>query len=356
MMDAWLGELGERIIAAGKSQSPLCIRGGGSKRFYGGAEHGDLIRTTDYHGVLDYDPAELVMTARAGTPLAEIEALLEAHHQCLPFEPPYFSRTATLGGCIASGLAGPARFVTGAVSDFVLGATLMDGQGRVLRFGGQVMKNVAGYDVARLLAGSMGILGIILDLSVKVLPRPRSQLSLRMQIDQGSAMVKLNRWLGEGLPLSGSVWNAGTLTLRLSGAEASVGKARQRLGGEALDHQTAQAFWCSVREQGHAFFDSNNNGDRTLWRCCLPATTPPIGAQDVLIEWAGAQRWLWSENDDVRAAARQAGGHAVAFRQRAPRHTVFDALDAPTQALHERVKAVFDPHGIFNRGRMFGAF
>jgi glycolate oxidase FAD binding subunit len=221
----------ERILNASQNHLPLQIEGGGSKRWYGQAPQGEVLDTRAYSGILAYEPTELVLTARCGTPLAEIEALLSENNQMLAFEPPKFSATATIGGMLATGLSGPRRPYVGAARDFILGATLMDGRGQVLEFGGQVMKNVAGYDVSRLLTGSMGTLGLVLNISVKVLPRPFAETTLVFALSEADAIQKMNEWAGQALPLSGSCWHVGRLMLRLSGAEAAVRAAKQRLGG-----------------------------------------------------------------------------------------------------------------------------
>ena len=257
----------ERVRAAAADGQPLCIRGGGSKHWYGGVPQGAILDTREHAGIVDYEPTELVITARCGTPLAEIEALLARHKQMLAFEPPHFGPDATVGGTVAAGLCGPRRATSGSTRDFVLGARLLDGKGDVLSFGGKVMKNVAGYDVSRMLAGSLGTLGLLLDVSLKVLPRPFAETTLRFEMGEIEAIRRLNEWGGQPLPLSGSAWCDGVLALRLSGAEAAVDAAVRSLGGATLPD--AAAFWTDVREQRHAFFA----GDGPLWRLSVPSTT-----------------------------------------------------------------------------------
>ncbi|MFC4932045.1 glycolate oxidase subunit GlcE [Massilia sp. GCM10023247] len=344
----------EQLLAAAAHKRALRIRGGGTKDWYGGALAGEILDTRGHAGIVDYEPTELVITARCGTPLAEIEAVLAERKQMLAFEPPHFGSGATFGGAIASGLAGPRRANSGGVRDFVLGAKLMDGKGEVLTFGGQVMKNVAGYDVSRLLAGSLGTLGLMLEISVKVLPRAVAETTLQFEMSEIDAIRKLNEWGGQPLPVSGSCWVDGVLALRLSGAQAAVDAAVRSLGGQPMPD--ADAFWAGLREQRHAFFD----GEAPVWRLSLPATTSAIvlgGAQlTQLIEWGGAQRWLRAgvdAADRIRRTASAAGGHATLFRGGDKAIGVFQPLAPPVARIHERLKAAFDPSHIFNPGRMY---
>jgi len=355
-MDDMLDTFRRRVLAASRDRAPLRIRGGGSKDWYGRAPAGALLETAAWRGITAYEPTELVVTARCGTPLADIEAALAGQGQMLAFEPPHFG-PATIGGTVACGLAGPRRQAAGAVRDFVLGVTMMDGRGEVLRFGGQVMKNVAGYDVSRLLAGSLGMLGLILEVSLKVLPRPAAETTLRLALDQEAALQRLNAWAGQPLPVSGSTWHDGELTVRLSGAGAAVEAARRLLGGDALPPAAAEAFWRDVREQRHAFFAADA-GDTTapLWRLALPSTTPALSqAGPQLIEWGGGQRWLRSGDapEALRALAARHGGHATLYSG-ATRHDVFHPLAPAVHAIHRHLKNAFDPAGIFNPGRMYG--
>ncbi|SOF01916.1 glycolate oxidase FAD binding subunit [Burkholderia sp. OK233] len=335
----------------------LCIRGGGSKDWYGAARTGEVLDTRAYRGVVAYDPAELVITARSGTPLAEIEQLLSSHQQMLAFEPPHFGPGATFGGCIATGLAGPRRMSAGAVRDFLLGASILTGRGELLRFGGQVMKNVAGYDVARLMAGSLGTLGLLMDISVKVLPKPPASATLRQEMDACDAVRKLNEWAGRPLPITASSWHAGVLTFRLEGATAALRAACATMGGDTMDDPAAAMYWHLLREQNIAFFQKAPVG-AALWRLCVPSTTEPALLRDVdsqLIEWGGSQRWLFAAEDDdsLRRGAVAAGGHATQFRYARTGIDVFTALSAPVAGIHKRLKTAFDPAGVFNHGRMF---
>ena len=350
-----------RVLAASAAGTPLRLRGGGSKDWYGQSIAGELLDTRPYSGIVDYEPTELVITARCGTPLAEIEAALAAQRQMLAFEPPHFGPGATIGGVVASALSGPRRASAGAVRDFMLGAVLMDGRGEVLTFGGQVMKNVAGYDVSRLLAGSLGTLGLILQVSLKVLPLPPREASLRFALNEIDALTRLNQWAGLPLPISASCWyndgHDGALSLRLSGAGAAVEAALRTLGGEPLPD--AAPFWASLREQTHPFFADGG----AVWRLSLPQSASAIilkGRQ--LIEWGGAQRWLAIDGDagcdpdmaaGIRRSVAAAGGHATLFRGGDKGVGVFQPLAPAVAAIHQRLQLAFDPAGIFNPGRMY---
>jgi glycolate oxidase FAD binding subunit len=350
-----------QIRTATANKSPLRLRGGGSKDWYGQGLDGTVLDTRAFAGIVDYEPTELVITARCGTPLAEIEAALAERRQMLAFEPPYFEKAgqATLGGVVASGLSGPRRANAGAVRDFVLGAKLIDGAGDRLVFGGQVMKNVAGYDVSRLLAGSLGTLGLILEVSLKVLPLPVAETSLRFAAGEIAALTWLNEWGGLPLPLSASCWCDGALTVRLSGADAAVRAARLKLGGEQLGEAEAAAFWRGLREQEHVFFD----GTHDLWRLSLPpAASAVILGGEQLIEWDGAQRWLKIETEAgaamstaaaIRRTVAAAGGHATLFRGGDKQVGVFHPLAPAVARIHQRLKLAFDPSAIFNPGRMY---
>lgn len=338
-------------------RKPLCIRGGGSKDFYGGPPAGAVLDTRAHAGIVSYEPTELVITVRCGTPFAELESALAARQQFLACEPPRFGG-ATVGGAIAAGLSGPRRAAVGSLRDFVLGVKLMDGEGRVHRFGGEVMKNVAGFDVSRLLTGSLGTLGLILEVSLKVLPLPPGDASLRFEMPQDKALEALNRWAGQPLPLAASCWQDGVLTLRLAGAMAAVRAAGERLGGETLPVHEAAAFWDGLREQTTAFFAAAEGG-AALWRLSLPSVAPPLdlpGAQ--LIEWGGAQRWLRidASPDSQREAAARAGGHATLFRGGDKAAGVFTPPAPPLMEVHRRLKQHFDPYGVFNPGRLYPEF
>lgn len=341
----------ERIRTA---SGPLCIRGAGSKDFYGNAPRGEVLDTRGHAGIVAYEPTELFVTARCGTPLAEIEAALAARGQYLPFEPPRFAPDSTVGGVVAAGLSGPRRASAGSLRDYVLGVRLLDGAARELVFGGQVMKNVAGYDVSRLIAGSLGTLGLILDVSLKVLPRPAAEATLRFEMKQAEALDQLNRWAGQPLPIVASAWEAGVLMLRLAGARAAVEAAELKLGGAKVGAGDT-ATWDALRDQTAPFFA----GDVPLWRLSVPSVAPVIDLPGAtLIEWGGAQRWLRSDAPaaTVRAAVAAVGGHATLYRAPAglkDKTGAFAPPPAPLMALHRRLKAAFDPRGIFNPGRLY---
>ncbi len=354
-MDEAIEAITRRIKDAHSSGEPLCIRGGGSKNFYGGPLQGAPLDIGAYRGIIAYEPSELVLTARAGTPLSEIESALRERGQMLAFEPPYFGPSATFGGCIAAGLSGPRRATAGSVRDFVLGVRLLDGKGDDLHFGGQVMKNVAGFDVSRLIAGSMGTLGVILEASVKVLPLPVAETTLRFEHTAADTIALLNEWGGKPLPLSASAWRGGELLVRLSGAGAAVEAAVRELGGERVADSTATILWQDIREQRDAFFDTA----LPLWRLSLKSTTPPLNlAGSQFIEWGGSLRWLATDTDAtiVREAARFGGGHATLFRGGDKNGGVFQPLTPAMMQIHGKLKRALDPAGIFNRGRLYPEF
>lgn len=352
------------VQSAQGAKAAMCIRGGGTKDFYGEALQGTVIDTRALHGISNYEPSELVVTARAGTLLSELEDTLAAKGQYLAFEPPRFAPGGTVGGMVAAGLAGPSRAAVGSVRDFVLGASILTGQGQVLSFGGQVIKNVAGYDVSRLMAGSLGTLGMILEVSLKVLPIPPATATLRFAMNEAAAVDQLNAWGGKPLPINASAWHQGQLHLRLSGAAAAVNAAVRQLtnahGGEMLDETSAQTFWNGLRDQTAAFFDPSHNAP--LWRLSVPSTTAPLALPEdqaatanTLIEWGGAQRW-WRTHaspSQVRQIAEQAGGHASVFRATADRKDIFAPLSEPVGRIHQALKKSFDPHRLFNPGRMY---
>jgi glycolate oxidase FAD binding subunit len=342
-------ELVAQVREAKARGTPLRIVGGGSKHFYGRDVAAAPLETRVHAGIVRHDPAELVLTARAGTPLAEVEAQLARHGQRLPFEPPHFGPHATLGGAVASGLAGPACAWAGPCRDFVLGVRLLAGDGRVLRFGGEVMKNVAGYDVSRTLAGSLGILGVLLDVSLKVLPRAVGERTLVLDVAAGAVLERLAGFVRDGLPISASAWVDGRLHLRLEGSSATLEEVSRRIGGDVVPD--GAAFWAGVREQAHPFFA----GDAPLWRCIVAQDAPALPLDGPpLIEWNGAQRWYrGGAGPAAFEAAAAAGGHATLFRHGPAGTEVFAPLPPALMGLHRRLKLVFDPAGILNPGRMY---
>jgi len=348
-MEPVLAQLRDRIVAAHAAKTPLRLRGGGTKDFYGEQLNGEILDTRAHAGIVDYEPSELVITARCGTALSQIDATLARHGQFLAFEPPAFGGDPTIGGVVAAGLSGPRRMSAGAARDFVLGASLLNARGELLHFGGQVMKNVAGFDVSRVLCGSLGILGLITQVSLKVLPRPRVQATLRFEFDGAGALERFNTWRAQPLPISATAWHAGIASVRLAGSPSAVRAARDTLGGETLDEARADDWWSSLRDQRLPLFRENAR----LWRLSLAATAPLDAAGADLIEWSGALRWLRSDGPaaEIRALAERAGGTAALWHgeRNGP---MFHPLTASNLALHRRLKNEFDPHAIFNRGRL----
>lgn len=343
-MDTSLAQLRDHIVAANASKTRLRIRGAGTKDFYGESFDGDVLDTREHRGIVSYEPTELVITARCGTPLSEIDAALESRGQFLPFEAPRFGGDPTIGGVVACGLSGPRRASAGAVRDFVLGTHLLNTNGDVLKFGGQVMKNVAGFDVSRLLCGSLGILGLISEVSLKVLPKPRAETTLRFEMSAIEALDKFNAWRGQPLPVAATAWCDGVAHVKLAGASSAIKAAQSSLGGETASDE----IWRSLRDQTHAVFTAPR-----LWRLSLPtsATFPFPGVS--LIEWSGAQRWLASDASasDIRETAASVGGSATLWRGERDT-TIFHPLKPANLALHRKLKHAFDPNGIFNRGRL----
>jgi glycolate oxidase FAD binding subunit len=357
--DPALQVLIDRVASAIAGGAQLCIRGGGSKDFYGEAAQGELLDTRVLEGISSYEPSELVITARCGTSLAEVETTLAERGQCLAFEPPHFASGTTVGGMVACGLSGPARASAGSVRDHLLGSTLLTGRNEVLTFGGQVMKNVAGYDVSRLLAGSLGTLGVILEVSLKVVPIAPASATLRFQMDQAEALTRLNHWGGQPLPINASAWWNDTLVVRLSGALAAVHAAKAKLGGEPVEPDSAALFWAGLRHHSDEFFAKANAdvaAGAALWRISVPQTAPALDLSgDQLIEWGGAQRWLRSTlpATPVRDAAERVGGHATLFRSRDKTAGTFSSLRSPLDRIHRDLKKSFDPSGVFNPGRLY---
>ncbi len=352
-MDAFIQTLTERIRHAHDEKHALAIHGGSTKSFYGGQVVGEPLDIRPYSGIIDYEPKELVLTVRAGTPLAEIEAAMAKESQMLPFEPPYFGGSAisfaTIGGTVATGLSGPRRPYSGAVRDFVLGARIVNGKGEDLRFGGRVIKNVAGYDVSRLMTGAMGTLGVLLDLSFKVLPSPADEITLSYEMDEATAIQRFNEWAGKPLPISATSWLDGVAMLRLSGAKAGVKAAREKLGGEPF--AGAEMFWRDLRDHRAAFFQS----PEPLWRLSVPSTTPPIQlGLSCRMEWGGALRWACGAADakELRRKVEAIGGHVTQFRSGDKSVGVFHPLPPVLAKIHRNLKTAFDPANILNPGRM----
>lgn len=340
--------LAEKVRAAAAGKTPLAVRGAGTRHFLGRPVRGEALSVSDHRGIVQYEPRELVITARAGTPLAELEAVLDAEGQMLAFEPPRFSQQSSLGGAIASGLSGPRRAYAGAARDFMLGCRIISGKGEILRFGGQVMKNVAGYDVSRLMTGAYGTLGVLLEVSLKVLPKPAASLTMVREYPADQALRRMRELAGKPWPVDASCYLGGRLYLRLSGSPEAVETAKRRLGGEALADDGL--FWLHLRDWALPFFH-----EKPLWRLSVPAAVAMLPlAGEWLIEWGGAQRWLKTEADvaTVRQVAADAGAHATLIRDAAG-EDVFQLLPHALLTLHQRLKRAFDPGNILNPGRLY---
>ena len=367
----------DQILSAANNQTKLSIEGGGTKSWYGNPNAHPKLDTSPYSGILEYQPEELVITACAGTPLKVIEAALKEKNQMLAFEPPHFGEHATFGGAIAAGLAGPGRISAGNFRDFVLGTRMMDGKGQDLSFGGQVMKNVAGYDVSRLLPGSMGTLSLLLEASVKVLPRPAATATLRCQISQEKALRVLNKWAGQPLPLSASCWigdsnGEGQLSIRLAGAVAAIKAAvpliNSLVNASEVGPQSAETFWNDLREHKLPLFE-NLGANQTLYRLALPATCGPLSIpgsdKEIILEWHGQQRWIKAPGDEatfnlIKQLASSHGGHVTRFKQGANVNPAFQRFTLLSEQTHsqalelvqERLRSAFDPTGVFSTNRL----
>lgn len=337
-------QLREQIVNAYRTKTPLVISAGNSKSFYGRQVEGEAMPLDGHQGILTYQPSELVITARSCTRLVELEAALDQHNQQLAFEPPLHTEHATLGGAIACGLSGPARAFRGAARDFILGAKVINGKGELLQFGGQVMKNVAGYDVSRLMAGAQGTLGVLTEISLKVLPKSEAETTLAFEVDAALGHQWLRDWLHQGQPISASCHHQGTLSLRLSSTENSITQAHNRMGGEIVSNE----LWHQLRHQTHPYFQQDQ-----LWRLSLPPSTNVHNEDDQLIEWGGGLRWKVS-NNDLFEQARRLHGHATRYALRAaPSQHVFQPLQPAMLAIHKRIKQAFDPHNILNPCRLY---
>lgn len=345
--------IAEQVRAAAAAKTPLSIRGGGSKSFYGRAVTGKPLDIAAHSGVVQYEPTELVCTARAGTPLAELERLLADNGQMLACEPPHFGGGATLGGAIAAGLSGPRRPFAGAVRDHVLGVRLLDGNGVTQHFGGEVIKNVAGYDVSRLTVGALGTLGVVLEVSLKVLPLPEAERSVSLELAPVELHAHVEQALRAGAPVTAAAHDGEQAYIRLSGAASAVDAGAEGLGG----NETQDAgFWTRLRDQQLDFF---GNDTAPLWRIVLPPGNPlpDLDGQRIL-DWAGQVVWLCTDQsaEQVRAAATAAGGHATLFRGGDDATAVFTPLDPVLARYHQRLKQAFDPAGILNPGRLYPDF
>jgi glycolate oxidase FAD binding subunit len=348
----------EQVKKAYAERTPLRIVGADTRAFYGRPVEGEALHVAEHSGIVHYDPVELVVTVRAGTRISALEATLAEHNQMLAFEPPRFGEASTIGGAVATGLSGPRRPWAGAVRDFVLGSHVITQEGKQLRFGGEVMKNVAGYDMSRLMAGAQGTLGVLADISFKVLPKPTASHSLRLSLPLSDALKKLAELGRQPLPITAAAWHGGELFLRLEGGKSSVNATRDRLGGEALD----ASFWRELRDLEHDFFTQNN--DKALWRLSLPPNTAPLALDipesDIFYDWAGSQRFVKTSLDaqTLRQACQRAGGHATCYTPLAFGGAAdpFTPLNPVVEKYHRNLKAELDANGIFNPGRLYAAF
>ena len=339
-----------RVKQASHDGTALQIIGGCSKQFMGRESIGDPISLSEHRGIISYEPIELVLTARAGTPLHEIKDALAEHNQCLAFEPPTFNGQATLGGTLACHLSGPARPWSGSIRDHVLGVRLINGRAEALRFGGQVMKNVAGYDVSRMQAGAMGTLGIITEVSLKIMPKPAATVTIKQEMDAATAIENMNRLSGQSKPLTGACWFDNHLYLRLAGARSAVDSTVSQWQGAALDD--SDAFWSTLREQQLAYFLDATS----LWRFSVKSSaTHMLPDEDWLIDWGGAQRWLRGDfaTGKLEALAEAAGGQVSLYRGGDRSHEVFHTQSEALQKIHQRLKHAFDPNGVFNPNRLY---
>lgn len=353
-----LAEIRDRVRAAASQGRALRVRGGGTKDFYGQTLAGDVVDVKPLAGIVAYAPGELVITARAGTLLEEIESALAEHDQMLAFEPPHHGAAATLGGIVATGFSGPRRAQAGAVRDFVLGVRIVDGTGEALAFGGQVIKNVAGFDVSRLMTGALGTLGVLTEVSLKSLPRPRGESTRVIDCGGADALRLVNEWGGKPLPVSATCYVGGRLWVRMSGAPTAISAAAPDIGGTEVD---GAAFWASIRDQTHELFAAATRGDAALWRLSVRSTAPWLDVPgDQVVEWGGALRWVLVTDSAaasmLRAWAAEHGGHATLYRGADKSAGVFQPLPPPMVALHRRLKDVFDPQRVLNRGRLFAEF
>jgi len=343
-------QLEAQILAAKDSKTKLNIIGGNSKHFLGRESVGEALNMAEHSGIVNYQPVELILTARAGTSLKEIEQALDEQGQMLAFEPPHLGETDTLGGTLACNLSGPARPWGGSIRDHVLGIRLINGRGEHLRFGGQVMKNVAGYDVSRMQAGAMGTLGAITEVSLKVLPKPAHSVTISQEISAEDAIQVMNERAGIAKPLTAACWVDGKMYLRLAGAKSAVDATLREWSGEEVEE--ADPFWRNLRNQRADYFNSAEK----LWRFSIkPTALLLLEADRQVIEWGGAQRWYRGDVaiEEMQAMAAEAGGQVSLYRGGDRVAEVFHKQPEALKRIQTRLKESFDPEGIFNAGRLY---
>lgn len=333
------------------AKQPISVIGGNTKRFLGGRLIDEPLSMREHSGILSYEPTELVLTAKSGTTLAEIEHCLQDARQMLPFEPPRFGEQSTIGGVMATGLSGPRRMHLGSARDCVLGVRLINGLGQHLKFGGEVMKNVAGYDLSRLSVGAYGTLGILTEISVKVLPMPEIEQTQSLECSQAEALETLVRVGRHPYPISAAAWIKGALTVRLSGAASGVASAAAAIGGTSLPD--SETFWAGLRDLSATEF---HEAGRWLWRLSVAPTTPVSAIDAFCFDWAGGQRWVMTDPDDYSPfdITSECGGHAICFAKDRSEGTGMQPLEPGILSLNQRIKDAMDPHGLINRGRLLG--
>lgn len=342
-------DIASRIQDAYQQKQPLEIIAGNTKSFYGRKIDAVPFSTLQHTGITEYEPSELYISARSGTTLKEIEQTILNNNQILPFEPPYFGSSATLGGCVASGLSGPRRATSGAVRDCILGTEIINGKGEYLRFGGKVMKNVAGYDVSRMMCGALGTLGVLMSITIRLLPKPQSEQTLVFSMSPDDSILHMNKWANTPMPISASFYDEVNLYIRLSGSASSIDKCVKEIGGDLVN--SSDIFWMDIKEQTHKFFLT----ELPLWRICVPPNSPTLNISgDCVMEWNGALRWYVTEQSEseIRAEVLRVNGHAMLFRGENTQQKFHPLTDAAMR-IQTNLKQAFDPVGILNPGKMY---
>ena len=354
MKNDFSDNLRQQVATACDEKTPLHISAGGSKSFYGNSVNAQAINLLEHTGIIEYHPSELVVTVRSGTKLSELEAELNANDQMLAFEPPQHSAESTIGGVIACGLSGPRRVACGAARDFVLGTTIINGKAEKLCFGGQVMKNVAGYDASRLMVGAQGTLGVLLDMSLKVLPVSKMEVSLKLEVELMEAISSIQQWIIQGLPISASCYYKNTLYIRFSSTPSAVAQSINTVNNSYETQEIDNSFWLDIKNQTHEFFAHDTTADTAkLWRCSHQSTTEFYGdTEQQLIEWHGALRWIKSD-DELHTSAAQYNGHATRYPLNDNGENSFQPLSAGLFKIHKRLKQAFDPNNILNPARLY---